>query len=86
MHYGLTSVGIDAHSADRLRAQATRQLRMVARSPAHVTHETNADVLNRLGFRDPVVLLSEQCAYRLEKCRTATAHIQPARVHQWWTA
>ena len=85
MHYGLTSVGIDAHSADRLRAQATRQLRMVARSPAHVTHETNADVLNRLGFRDPVVLLSEQCAYRLEKCRTATAHIQPARVHQWWT-
>ena len=57
LRYGLTAIGLDPHSAQQLRSSVMKQLRLVARSPAHVSHETNEQLLSRLGVLDPVCWL-----------------------------
>ena len=81
---GLTSVGVDNHSAAALLAQVGRQLRMVSRSPAHRSHESTAAVFQRLGLPHPLQQLRTSAQKRVALCRQAVGHLQPPRVHQWW--
>ena len=83
--YGLTAVGLDQRSAQSFCAGVMRQLRLVARSPAHVSHETNEQLLDRLSLIDPLKRLQKQCAQRVDQSRRAVGHLQPPRVHQWWS-
>ena len=82
--YGLTAAGVDEQSAAKLRGMMFKQLRVVGRSPAHLSRETNLNLLQRLSCEDPIVMLHRQCRDRISHCRQVVAHIQPNRVQQWW--
>ena len=82
--HGIASCGLDAISMQKLQSVAFRQLRMVARSPAHLTHEPNHELLKRLNLVHPIDALHQQCQQRIDNCRESVALLQPQRVHQWW--
>ena len=82
--HGLTSMGLDRISAERLVSQVHRQLRMVARSPAHVTHERNEDLMIRLNMTPPLRQLLQQSRKRIDLARDHLGALQPLQVHQWW--
>ena len=82
--YSLTAAGLDEHSRQQLVSQTLRQLRIVARSPAHVTRETNESLLKRLNLEHPLVLLHKACCARIQTCASAVGHLQPPEVKQWW--
>ena len=83
LQYGLTSVGVDDTSATQLRGTVMRQLRCIAKSLGHLTHETNTDLLQRLGIPDPIESLWRLCSKRVAVCTDHVGHLQPPRVHQW---
>ena len=82
--YGLTSVGVDHVSASQLLSQVHRQLRMVARSPAHISHESNESLLARLQLTGPLQVLHAATSKRVQQSKLDVGHLQPPRVHQWW--
>ena len=84
IRYGLEAVGLDPQAARQLESQVFRQLRIVARSPGHITHETNSALLKRLSLRHPFDMLHKISTARLESCRAHLQHLQPAVVQQWW--
>ena len=53
-NFGLTATGLDPASAQQFHSGIMKQLRAVARSPAHLSHETNAQMLHRLRLSDPL--------------------------------
>ena len=82
--YGLSSTGLDSHSAQKLSQNMYRQLRVVACSPAHVSHEDNAQLLRRLGITHPLHQLAQATQKRIALSRTHVGHLQPEHVTQWW--
>ena len=84
IQHGLTSTGLDSVSTSLLIAQTSKQLRMVARSPAHVHHVTNTALYDRLCWDGPLPQLLRAATRRVTSCRSSVGHLQPARVHQWW--
>ena len=84
LSYGLSSVGLDHVSAAQINQLVLRQLRMVARSSPHITHETNSDLLSRLGMPAPMQMLQKLCQQRNYTGRQALIHLQPEPVQQWW--
>ena len=84
LQYGLTSVGLDAWSVDKLRSQVAKQIRLVVRSPAHVSHETTAQLFARLKIPDPMTTLAEACKRRITVSAQALHHLQPEQVKHWW--
>ena len=83
MRYGLPAVGVDARSASILEAAVAKQLRVVARSPAHVTHETNRALLDRLGVQPPLEQLARMCKDRMDQSRSNLSHLLTPRILQW---
>ena len=83
MKYGLTAVGVDARSAGLLEAAVAKQLRYVARSPSHVTHETNHELLARLRVPPPLSQLAHMCQERIAHSRHHIPHLLADRVLQW---
>ena len=51
--YGLSSVGLSEKSSFLLRKEIMRCLRRIAKSPAHITLESDARLLARLGILHP---------------------------------
>ena len=83
--YGLTAVGVDQVSARLLNQAVAKQLRMVARSPAHVQHETTMALLARLHMESPMQLLDRLGLGRSQHGRPQVRHLQPPHVQQWWS-
>ena len=81
--YGLDAVGLDEVSASKYRAHTARQLRRIAGSPAHLTHETNQELHARLKVPDPVVSLCDHVGARVQKARQHLSHLHPPLVAQW---
>ena len=69
--YGVTAVGLDPSSMQKLRSSVMKQLRIVARSSAHVHHVTNTQLLERLGIQDPIDWLRTQCKHRVSSQQTS---------------
>ena len=82
--YGITAIGVDSQSASAMIAQLSRQLRMVARSPAHLSHESTEALFARLGLQHPLHSLLLSTRKRVALCEQSVGHLQPPRVHQWW--
>ena len=61
-----------------------KQVRVVARCPAHVTHETTRSLYARLQLEDPLAALASSLTKRLATNRAELSHLQPPVVHQWW--
>ena len=83
--YGISATGVDDVSAQLLHSQFMRQLRMVARSPAHISRESNAQLLARLGLESPIATLATHCANRVQASSHSVGHLQAPNVQQWWT-
>ena len=83
--YGLTAVGLDQVSAQKLHSGIMRQLRLVARSPSHISHIPNAQLLQQLQLQDPLTWLDDHCRLRVSRSQDLVGRLQPAVVHQWWT-
>ena len=86
LSYGLPATGLDPNSAQQLVSGVMRQLRSVARSPAHISHLTNTDILNRLEAPHPLQWMTDRSTARLAACKRDVSHVQPERVQQWWAA
>ena len=84
-NFGLTATGLDPTCAQQFHSGIMKQLRTVARSPPHVSHETNEQMLIRLHLPDPLQWLTRSCTLRIQNCRALVGHLQPPRVHQWWS-
>ena len=80
VRYGIVAVGLDEVSAAKILSQTMRQLRMVARSPSHVTKESNTELLQRLGLKHPIAMLLDHCVKRVDASREALGHLQPPQV------
>ena len=83
--YGIGAVGLDQASAQRLQSGIMRQIRIVARNPAHVSHVPNQQLLQQLGVTHPLRRLEEQRRKRTAQSAQLVGHLQPPRVHQWWS-
>ena len=80
--YGLDSVGLDEVSASKYRAHTTRQLRRIADSMGHLTHETNHDLHARLGVPDPVSRLYDMVISRVKASKHHSGHLHSQIVTQ----
>ena len=58
--YGLLSVGVTGASKRSLQAMASRQMRAIARRPAHLSQLTNAQVRQALNAEEPLAALHAQ--------------------------
>ena len=58
--YGLLATGVTFTSKKSLQAMTARQIRAIARRPAHLTHVTNEEVRSILHAEDPVATLIKQ--------------------------
>ena len=83
--HSLDSVGFAPGGALIFRKHVVRQLRMLSKAPAHLTHESSEQLLRRLDVVDPVKHLARQVKSRLDYCRQGhKAQLQPPPVHRWW--
>ena len=67
--YGLSAIMLDSHTAQQLRSHVAKQLRIVARSSAHLTHEPTHDFLQRLQQPDVITTLQRATLQRLTQAQ-----------------
>ena len=80
--YGLDSVGLDEVSASKYRSHTTRQLRRIAHSLGHLTHESNSALHARLAVPDPVAKLRDAICSRVQSSRQNLGHLHSEVVSQ----
>ena len=59
--HGLGAFGISPTEAQRLDSMTMKHLRRIAKSPVHITRESNADLAARVQFMMPSVLVNLAC-------------------------
>ena len=64
MRYSLCHVGIPTGGHNLIRQAVHRQLRLIAKSPAHLWHVTSAQILERLRVEDPWATLCREAQTR----------------------
>ncbi|CAE7197792.1 unnamed protein product [Symbiodinium natans] len=83
--FGLLAFAPSAKAVALLRGWFYRQLRAVADSPAHITHESNQHLRQRLGVQDPVDATVQPLRHKLEKLRVAEPSIiNQQQTIQYW--
>ena len=65
--YGLCEVGLSTMCENRLHSVVMRQLRIIARSPLHITKESNEKLLRRLSLGYPLDMILLQASQQLVK-------------------
>ena len=84
--HGLDSTGLASTGPALLRKHVSKQVRRIAKSPSHITHETSSDLLLRHDISDPVADLFRRVNTRITKARAGPISLlQPARVHKRWS-
>ena len=84
LFYGLPAIQLDARCCSALRTHVIKQLRSIARSPAHITHESNDAIRHRLRVTDVIEQITSATQARLAKARQHLADLQPLNVQQYW--
>ena len=64
LHFGLHAVGVAPATCRRLEAYDARALRAIARSPVHITRESNDSLRRRLGVASPLTALQQMLSRR----------------------
>ena len=76
--YGLGGLGLSQKAGELLTGTVLKQLRHIAGSPAHIFHETNADLLQRLKMPDPLLLVQQACLRLFRQlCHSVTSERCP---------
>ena len=78
----LDSAGLDEVSASKYRSHTTRQLRRIAHSLGHLTHESNSSLHARLAVPGPVSTLCEAICSRVQSSRQNLGHLHSQVVSQ----
>ena len=78
LFYGLSTITLDTQGAHAIRTQVTKQLRMVARSPAHINHESHQQFYGKHKLPDPVEQLLTATTKRLQSAQQYLSRLQPA--------
>ena len=78
--YVLHAVGIGQKAAARLCSLEIRHLRALARSPAHITRESNSQLFTRLGITPTLDYLIRFLTRRIPKVDPQTAQVVSAEV------
>ncbi|CAE7243955.1 Pol [Symbiodinium natans] len=83
--FGLIAFAPSAKAVALLRGWFYRQLRAVADSPAHISHESNRHLRQRLGVQDPIDATIQRIRHKLDKLRVAETSIinQPQTLQYW---
>ena len=71
--YSLNVTGLGAGQAAKLRGVVATHLRAIAKSPGHITAETTAALLDRLGFPDPMEQLCRKADTLCQRIRYTAA-------------
>ena len=71
--YGLLASGLTTTGCSRLRQMASRQVRAIARLPAHLTHVSNVQVRAQLGAPDVIQMLHDAGGRRLAQLHDINA-------------
>ena len=79
--YGLPAVGVTAKSLRALHAFEIKLLRAIARSPRHLTHESNDDLYKRLDAK-PVARTLKDLMQTREHALTSPARLFPGSVEE----
>ena len=74
--YGLHAVGMTDSVLQKLDSWDARALRALAKSPSHLTHESNVNLRSRLDILSPEAFLIRLVQRRLEKVRDPACIIQ----------
>ena len=80
--YGLGACGLTGIQLVRLRQVLLKQLRAISKAPAHITHESDAALLSRLGVLAPQQALARQHARTLRCLDSADAFVMQ-QDHPW---
>ncbi|CAE7314488.1 unnamed protein product, partial [Symbiodinium sp. CCMP2592] len=80
LRYSLHHVGVPSNGPLLIRQAVHRQLRMIARSPAHLWHVTSSDILARLKVEDPWITLCNQAPAHHA---TLQPHAQATSFNDW---
>ena len=83
--YGLGSCGLQGSQVKRLYQVLLKQLRAVARAPAHLTHEPDEALLDRLRLQGPAETLYRTHVHMLSARDQTDAFLQAA-THPWMQA
>ncbi|CAE7764519.1 unnamed protein product [Symbiodinium sp. CCMP2592] len=83
--YGLDCTGLPLGGAEKLLQHVAKQLRVILKSPVHLSRESSIDLLARLGYITPSQDLATRIRSRVEKCQQGHMQsLQPTRVHSRW--
>jgi len=83
--HGLDCTGLSQKGPELLRKHVSKQARLLAKSPSHITHETSRALLQRLSIPDPVCDLQQRVCKRVHQVRTGQmSTLQPQRVKAHW--
>ena len=77
--YGLAATGLTVTGRTQLLAMAARQLRSLAGRPAHLTHESNAEIRQRFGCAELTEDLRKLASNRLAELRELR-QLQPENI------
>ena len=80
LYYALDSSGITANGLQRVRVLVQKQLRAIARMPAHITHISNQDLLIQLGVEEPGAHILRNMQSLLDRWRANQNHECPIPV------
>ena len=83
MLYGLHAVGLTQSVLRKLDSADARCLRALARSPSHLTHETNADLRARLRISAPGLALQQLLQSRAKRSQDAACSARFQVLLQW---
>ena len=72
--HGLAAAGVTQEGFHKLIHKCHAQLRLLGQSPGHITHETNADLFNRLALTDPAVYIQDQWTQLYHRLARQQAH------------
>ena len=83
--YSLVETGLSPPLCLEFQRAVYKDLRWIAKSPCHVTHETNNHLVGRLGLRDPLIMLARDAVQHWTKKWLCTADLPPQDVlHDRW--
>ena len=80
LYYALDSSGITINGLQKVRVLVQKQLRAISRTPTHITHVSNQELLSQLGVEEPGSHILSRMQGQLDRWRQNLAHNDPIPV------
>ena len=77
LYYALDSCGVTLSGLQKVRVLVQKHLRAISRTPAHITHVGNQELLDQLGVKEPGAYILRNMEGQLERWQANQRHIEP---------